>query len=111
MFRVLIKRTGYMKQISNITILDYMDDLTRHASKFSKGLIKSQKFWQKKQINEDSNIVTICSICDWSSIQYWNDWIESNQRDEIRNKYNKIIINEEIYDLHVNSSHTDVFLL
>ena len=110
-FRVLIRKTAFCsKQTKTITLVNYMDELNKAVLNFN-GFINSENYWisEKKYIN--NSLINVCTISNWENSLAWDTWFNSTIRNNIENKYNGIIKSQNVYDLYVNNSETDYFLL
>ena len=84
--RVLFKKIPKNNNVSIDEIIKMSNDLTKNAQ-IAPGFISSKSFW-----NNDLNDTlylnkTLFTFSDWENINYWNSWLESDQRKNTLNYY------------------------
>jgi len=105
-FRLLVRKVVHFQ------CSEYLTELTQHAKKFN-GFISSVNFTEsylpvdgdktkqeKNMPNHDepdfvtSDFVTVNTISEWKSRDNAFDWVHSNERTNIKTKYEEVVINE-----------------
>jgi len=108
--RVITKKIGLTALENEVTLLNYMNELTKVAIK-QPGYIKSTNYWEYKTIRNPNTIGNIYTISDWNAYIYWTDWFYSKDRHNIHDKYKHIICSESFDVLYQLSKKDNIFLL
>ena len=95
---------------SRIGLINYTNDLSIQV-RVQDGFISSKSFW-KVPINDcyDKKLIVI-SISKWDTINDWNKWFNSKNRNIIHSNYKDIIQKETFSILNEKSDTDDMFLL
>lgn len=95
---------------SRTSFIDYTNILSETA-KNQTGFISSNSYWKNPLENHTDQKIEIISISEWKSIDDWNSWYNSESRQQINNKYSKIIDEEKFNVLLKKTPSDDIFLL
>ena len=113
LIRIISKKIINSKS-TRISFIEYTNELSQSA-KTQEGFIKSDSYWEtslKKNYQiENSNNLVIVSISEWENLSDWNEWYNSEKRNNINSKYKNIIEKEKFSILKKKLINDDVFLL
>ncbi len=103
-----ILETG--KQFPRIGLINYTNDLSQTARN-QKGFKSSKSYWSVPVNDIKDKKVIIITISEWNSLNNWNDWYNSNERNNINTTYKDIINKESFSILKKKLENDDLFLL
>ena len=106
--RIFINKTALQNNNSILSLVDYQNELSRTASSF-KGFISSSSFTHADFPSLDNK--PICNMSLWEHQNDWNDWLNSDERDKIKKKYEQILDKEEFKILTTRYDFYDIPLL
>ena len=106
--RILINKTASQKDNTILSLVDYQNELSRTASSF-KGFISSSSFIHADFPSLDNK--PICNISLWEHHNDWSTWLNSDERANIKIKYEDILENEEFKILTTRYDFYDIPLL
>ena len=106
--KILIKKTPIRNNNNLNLLINYQSELTKSAKNHN-GYINSESYFA---YTYDDNLSPIYNFSNWKNHNSWLNWLNSNERKIIYNKYNHIIKNEKFYILcNRKEIDDDIFLL
>lgn len=90
--------------------IQYTNQLQKEAQK-QKGFIASESFWIQDIHYTYPDKTTVVSISTWNTIQNWNKWYESKEREKIHKEFKFIGKQEKFYKLMTRKNNDNFFLL
>ena len=92
---ISIKKVTDLYHVKGID--SYTESLTDIAN-CTQGYIRSSYYWKYPELTLDPNEETeyiLVTESEWDDIGFWNDWLQSSQRQKIQDEYNEYFSNIE----------------
>lgn len=91
---------------------EYTNSLSEFAKK-SPGFVSSNSYWETQIESTDNpeESIKIISISEWKTLNDWNKWYQSMEREKIHTQYKDIIDSETFFLLNKKAPTDDIFLL